>query len=114
MEGIVISVAKDYSVYPGPRYRIQGKWSGEDFYHVMLRPKFLEALESKVNLIVKLDGVVGYGPSFLEESFGALAEEFGIASVMKTVKFESIMEPYLVEEINEYIKESSQRSTNEK
>jgi hypothetical protein len=64
-----ISVAKQFSRTPGGRFRFMGPDSGEEFRDAMLK-----ALKTKPpqNLIVTLDGVEGYGSSFLEEAFGGL------------------------------------------
>lgn len=68
----LLSIAKDFSAYPGPRYRRDGQFSGEEFRESVLLPKLLWAIENRRKLIVILDDVAGYGSSFLEESFGGL------------------------------------------
>ncbi len=74
----IISVAKDYTLYPGPRLAKTGKWSGEDFRESVLIP----ALREGVPFILDLDGVAGYPPSFLEEAFGGLIRcGFSIAEI---------------------------------
>ncbi|EGR2272141.1 STAS-like domain-containing protein [Vibrio parahaemolyticus] len=58
----------DFTKYPGPRYKSLGPNSGEEF-----RERFLiEALKKDPEVQVNLDGVLGYGSSFLEEIFGGL------------------------------------------
>ena len=37
---IKISIAKDFSLYPGARYRTDGDNSGQQFYEDILKPKF--------------------------------------------------------------------------
>ena len=66
----------DYTEYPGPRYCIQGKNSGEDFYHKKLNEAFVNAINHKQKLIVDLDGTAGYASSFLDEAFGNLVFDF--------------------------------------
>ncbi len=61
---------KDFSKFPGPRFSELGDFSGEDFRDNHLIP----ALE-KDDVEVNLDGVFGYGSSFLEEAFGGLVRK---------------------------------------
>lgn len=67
-----ISIADDYSRYPGPRYEADGPFSGEVFRDKKLAVALREAMEAGGTVTVILDGVAGYGSSFLEESFGGL------------------------------------------
>lgn len=67
-EKTVISIAAQYSASPGGRYRTDGPNSGQRFREDVLLP----TLNSQQNVIVDLDGVLGYGSSFLEEAFGGL------------------------------------------
>ena len=100
---LMLSVASDYTDTPGPRYKWQGKYSGEEFYNELLRPKFLDAESQGIKLIVNLDDVEGYGSSFLEESFGGLTREFGTKRVEKTLKIQS-EDSLLISEVEDYIK----------
>lgn len=68
----LINVASDYTRYPGPRYSADGPFSGEEFRDSKLAPALKEAKATGGILTVILDGVAGYGSSFLEESFGGL------------------------------------------
>ncbi|MEP3430996.1 MAG: STAS-like domain-containing protein [Roseibium sp.] len=68
-----ISVAKDFSVSPGPRFKKQGPNSGEAFREKVLLP----ALKRENQLTVILDGTQGYGSSWLDEAFGGLVREHG-------------------------------------
>lgn len=63
-----ISIAKDFSPFPGGRYRAFGRYSGEEFRDDLLIPLLKQ--EEAVSVI--LDGTQGYGSSFLEEAFGGL------------------------------------------
>lgn len=58
----------DFTKYPGPRYRALGSNSGEEFREQYL----IDALKSNSEVSVNLDGVLGYGSSFLEEIFGGI------------------------------------------
>lgn len=66
-----ISIVKDFTPYPGGRYRKNGKGSGEEFRERFLLPP----LRSGDSLTVDLNGASGYPPSFLEEAFGGLVRE---------------------------------------
>ncbi|WP_282126100.1 STAS-like domain-containing protein [Marinifilum flexuosum] len=74
---IVIDIPKNFSDDPGARNYSDGPKSGEEFYDVLLKPKFKEALEAGVRLKIILDGSSGYASSFLNESFSLLGNEFG-------------------------------------
>lgn len=67
-----ISVAQDFTKYPGPRYRKSGPYSGEQFREDILAPKLREAIDRDMVLVVLLDDVAGYGSSFLDEAFAGL------------------------------------------
>ncbi|RDE87454.1 STAS-like domain-containing protein [Aggregatibacter kilianii] len=65
---MTIVYVKEFSTTPGARYRHLGKASGEEFRDDILVPAF----ERDKDLIVDLDGVRGYGSSFLDEAFAGL------------------------------------------
>jgi hypothetical protein len=98
-----ISIAKEFTRVPGGRYRPSGPDSAELFYTSLLRPRFVEAKEQGVKLLVDLDGTQGYPASFLEESFGRLENDYPGAH--KQLIFRSIEEPYLVDDIKLYMTE---------
>jgi len=66
-----IKIATDYSDTPLGRYPSDGEYSGERFREEFLRP----ALQDNDKVVVDIDGVEGYGSSFLEESFGGLVRK---------------------------------------
>lgn len=101
-----LRIASDFSRTPGARYRSDGKFSGQEFYEDILKNSFRKALELNSKLKIILDGTHGYATSFLDEAFGRLAEDFTKDSVKKNIILISDEEPYLVEEINEYIENS--------
>jgi len=98
-----IKIAKDFSATPGARYRNDGRFSGEEFYETILQKKFESALKNKLNLTIDLDGTYGFATSFLNEAFNRLAIDFGADTVWKNITIISSEEPYLIEEIKEYI-----------
>lgn len=67
------SIAKEFSVFPGPRKKRQGADSGEGLGEVLA--KRLRASPGRFRII--LDGTVGIGSSFLDEAFGGLVSEHG-------------------------------------
>jgi len=99
MQPLRLSIARDFSRTPGPRHESEGEFSGELFYKGHLHPSFCRAREGRQKLEVDLDGTAGFASSFLEETFGGLARDFGAAAVRDTVTIKSLEEPYLVEEI---------------
>lgn len=105
---IEINIARDFTTLPGPRYRNQGHGSGEEFLKKHLRPAFEKARETNDTVVIRLDGVkYGYPTSFLEEAFGGLAREFGSEIVLQTLRFESVIEPMLGDEIRHYIERAN-------
>lgn len=63
-----ISIAKEFSVYPGGRTEEDGPHSGKEFREKFLLPIF----NTNEPVIIDFDGTRGYGSSFLEEAFGGL------------------------------------------
>lgn len=61
----------DFSDTPSGRYITDGPHSGEEFREKYLLPNY-KALKNNEKLIIIIDGVEGYGSSFLEEAFGGL------------------------------------------
>lgn len=98
-----ISIAKDFSITPGGRYIKEGQFSGEEFRESMLIPKFLEATKNNEKLIIDTDGAYGYPPSFLDESFGGLADTFGIDAVLSRIEIVANDQPGLVDRISGYV-----------
>jgi hypothetical protein len=106
MEKLTLRVL-EFSRTPGFRHISDGPFSGELFFRDYLQPRFQEALDVNATLVVILDGAKGYGTSFLEESFGGLAREYGAAAVLKHLEVISEDEPYLVDDIRTYIDEAN-------
>ncbi len=102
---IKISIAKDFSVTPGARYKKEGDFSGEEFRDKILEPAFLRAKKEGCKLVVDLDGTIGYGTSFLEEVFGGLARTQGPNEVFSVLEVLSTEEEYLKEDVLGYIKD---------
>jgi hypothetical protein len=95
-----ISVAKDFTRFPAGRFKTDGPYSGELFREQCLRP----ALEQYQFLEVDLDGVAGYGSSFLDEAFGGLvrAKVVSPEDAAKRIALKAT-DDSLVEEIKGYM-----------
>jgi len=83
---LIINVAEDFAKRLGARYIYEGKNSGEDFLVRFLKPKFYEAKEKRVKLLIYLDGVLGYPSSFVSGSFGKLSLEIGANIVSNIIE----------------------------
>ena len=66
-----LKIAKDYTKYPAGRFKTDGPFSGEKFREEYLLP----ALKKHEKVSILIDGVKGYGSSFLEEAFGGIVRE---------------------------------------
>ncbi len=94
-----ITVATDFSRYPAGRFLDDGPYSGERFREEFLRP----VLDRNENAVIKLDGVRGYGSSFLEEAFGGLVRNgYDIERIKQAFDLISV-DTSLVAEIRNYI-----------
>ena len=100
-----IFIAKDFSETPGPRYKKDGEYSGEQFRDDILLPKFKECPDGE-KIIIDLDGGYGYPSSFLEEAFGGLARIYPPEQVLAKLQFVSTEEPSLIETIIKYIRKA--------
>jgi hypothetical protein len=97
---IIVNVAKDFTRFPAGRYKRNGDTSGEAF-----RERFLEnPLRQGEDIVIELDGTVGYGSSFLEEAFGGVVRALHLPAgeVLKHLKIEST-DPSLKQEVTDYI-----------
>ena len=84
-----ISIAKEFTKEPGARYKYEGNHSGELFLEILLRDRFIKALNENYVLEIDLDGVVGFPPSFVSGSFGVLSVEQGFQNVLNHISFKS-------------------------
>ncbi|MBY0506041.1 MAG: STAS-like domain-containing protein [Bryobacteraceae bacterium] len=104
---LTLRIADCFSKSPGPRFRVEGTFSGEAFRDEILEPAFVEAVNDHAVLLIDLDGGYGYATSFLEEAFGGLARKHGQRLVNDTLDFVSKDEPNLVKDIRSYIKQAN-------
>lgn len=106
-EIIRINVAKQFSKLPGARYIRLGPFSGEEF-----RQKFLEEpLRQGKTVIVELDGVRGYGSSFLDEAFGGAVRQLNldISDAQKRLLVETSVKSWALD-VEEYIRTAKDSS----
>jgi hypothetical protein len=101
-----VKISEDFSETPGGRVRSDGEHSGQEFLDRVLRPAFVHAKINEVTLVVDLDGTYGYSTGFLEQAFGGLARVEGRDLVEVRLQLVSTEEPYLVEEIQDYIQQA--------
>ncbi|MDE7431256.1 MAG: STAS-like domain-containing protein [Lachnospiraceae bacterium] len=105
---IIYNVAENYGKILGGRWRRLGPKSGEDFYESVLEPAFKKAKENNDSLKFMLDGTTGYPSSFLDQSFGELARNYGVDEVRKVVTFETKVFQWVVDYINRQIWDKSE------
>lgn len=105
---IKISIAKDFSLYPGARYRTDGDNSGQQFYEDILKPKFNKVWkDSKKTLLIDFDGTFGYASSFISEIFNSLVKDFKNKKViLKKVIIKSEDDPFLIQAVKHIINEN--------
>jgi hypothetical protein len=65
---VEVSIARDFSPFPGGRHRKDGPFSGAIFRDDILAP----LLRENASIVLNLDGVAGLPSSFWEEVFGGL------------------------------------------
>jgi hypothetical protein len=106
MNLVQIIVSRDFTDTPGSRYKADGPFSGEEFYERLLKSKFAEALVSGNKLFIDLDGCWGFASSFISESFGKLADDFGVSKVLVNLDLKSDEDPTLIERIHDEIHKS--------
>lgn len=96
-----IVVARDFSDTPAGRVPEDGEFNGQRFLNEYLVP----ALRESEILTVDLDGLEGYGSSFLEEAFGGLVRDAGFtaAELHKRLRLKSDEDESVIPEIWEYI-----------
>lgn len=102
------SIAENFSTTPGPRFKDEGEHSGELLREEYLLDLVRDAVENRQKLLIDLDGTHGYLTSFLEEAFGGLIriDGFSYRDLKDAITFKSEEEPYLIEDIKEYLKEA--------
>jgi STAS-like domain of unknown function (DUF4325) len=82
LRSTTINFGQDFTRFPGGRLIKYGPNSGEDFRERVLKPRLKEFDE----VILDMNGVLGFPASFLDEVFGVLAGEFGREQLKKKLK----------------------------
>lgn len=101
----MIIYIKDFTQFPGARFKQLGPFSGEEFRDDYLLPA-IEKYDSDVQ--INLDGVFGYGSSFLEEIFGGAVRKGCSKETIRAIvnNLVSDDDPDLIDEIDEYVKDA--------
>lgn len=102
-DDITIKVA-EWTKTPGPRNTEQGHFSAELFWQQRLGEAAERVFSSGGTLTIDLDGVAGYGASFLEETFGGLARKYGTDEVTKHLKIVCTEDRYTLEDAWGYVR----------
>ncbi|MGR5112744.1 STAS-like domain-containing protein [Vibrio jasicida] len=105
----MILYVKEFTKFPGARYRSLGPSSGEEYRDDILLPAIAEYGE---DLVVDLDGVFGYGSSFLEEIFGGCVRKGISPEVMNKIVSNLVSndDEELISEISEYVNDAIRAS----
>lgn len=105
---IHIHISKDFSRFPGGRYKKFGPFSGEEFRDDLLIPR-LDDSEADEVVEIDLSEVFTYAPSFLDESFAALVRNgrYSAEQFHAKIKFisDAVNRPYIAL-INSYVAEA--------
>ena len=100
--------AEKFSKTPGPRYRKLGKYSGQEFREDYLKEWFKKGIE----VTIDAKGVVlSFGPSFLSESFGKIAEDVGEEEFYKIIHFkeDSDINKLFKRKVQEHVKRAIEK-----
>jgi len=102
-------ISTQFSKTPGSRFRYEGKFSGQELREDHIAPLLKEAIEKNTKIVIDLDGVAGYGTSFLEEAFGGLIriDNLPLQKLSQLLSFISKEQPFLISTINSYLNEAA-------
>lgn len=100
MNSKIIKIAKDFTRFPGGRFKTDGPWSGQQFREEHLKPAFRDYQE----VVVQMDDTLGFSSSFLEEAFGGLirVENFRGDFIRERLNFQS-SDPAIISQIRKII-----------
>ena len=106
----IFKVSTEWSNTPGGRYKIEGKYSGEEFRDDILEPLYTDSRKEKSILVLDMNGSYGYADCWLEEVFGGLVRKYKEEGIFKTTKinFISDEDPSLLDKIAKYIIEADE------
>lgn len=106
MSNNIIKIAEVFSKFPGGRVRDDGPYSGEAFRQDYIIP----SLQNNEKTTIVIDGVMGYGSSFLEECFGGLVRQGLDSKQLESklvISYEDPAFQIYEQEIWDYIKSSN-------
>lgn len=105
---IEINIARDFTKSPGARYKSDGKYSGEEFYEDILKPKLSSIWEDpNKKILIDFDGTFGYAYSFISQVFTKVVEDFREKDKIKEkLEFKSDDEPLLINSIRQIMDET--------
>ena len=100
----------DFTLAPGPRLKVHGPNSGEQFRDEFLIPNWKKAMDAGKKLKIDLDGTAGYASPFLEESFGGLLRfaNKDYEAMMALLDFKSDDDDYLLVRISRFMKKAGE------
>jgi hypothetical protein len=93
---------RDFTTTPGPGFKTEGPFSGEEFRERYLQPALLSWQKARcaTPITVNMDGSeYGYSSAFLRESFGPLAQRYGTRFVQRAFRIVTEEEPGLEMEV---------------
>lgn len=102
---VEINIALHFTKTPGARNYDDGKKSGEEFFHQVLQPKYLQATKEGTKLKIVIDGIEGFPSSFINEAFGLLGNTYPPEEVWNNLIIVSTEVPKYVKKIKESIDE---------
>jgi hypothetical protein len=91
----LINFEKEFTSTPGGRFIKLGPYSGELFRDTVLKPALTDFEEVELDL----NGVFSFPPSFLDEAFGVIVEQFGYETVKRKLKIIVTDDPLLPRKI---------------
>jgi hypothetical protein len=103
---IIVNIPIDFSKNTGFRTYDDGPNSGQEFYDLVLKEKFAQALEQDVPIKIIFDGGEGYTSSFVNEAFRRLKDEFGTDTVWNRLILVSEESPRVIKKVKEAIYET--------
>lgn len=105
---VIINISKDFTQFPGARYVTDGKFSGEEFYETILKPK-VESVWNNQNatITIDFDGTYGFASSFISEIAIRLVNDFkDKKKIYKKIIFKSEEDPLLIDSLKTNIDET--------
>jgi hypothetical protein len=102
----LLKISKDFTDTPGPRFRVEGEFSGEEFRETQLGPLYVRCKAAGDTILVDLDDTEGYATSFLEEAFGGLRREHPNDNILSVIEIKCDDEPFLSDEVKKCVDEA--------